>query len=157
MLSWLGILFLVLSLLLILIDLLFIPTVILSLLSVLGYLTFLLYLYHNGEVTLAVTLFISFISCGSGGAFLALRYKWWKIISNQQSLPRDESMRHSLNALTGQTAVTLSPLRPTGKILLAGKRYDAIASSAGFIAANVSVRILKVSSAQLEVIKVPPA
>ena len=63
-----------------------------------------------------------------------------------------EPMGASLNHLKGAVGTTATALRPSGKVLIEGERYDAV-SMVGFIDANEPIKVTKVENAQLYVVK----
>ncbi|BBM89863.1 hypothetical protein COTS27_01576 [Spirochaetota bacterium] len=154
--NWdIGIMLMVLTFLVIAIDVIFIPTSVLTILSVFSYLSYLLYVYLEVSKTGALILLALFLGLGGGGIYFVIRYRWWQIISHRKPLAKDETFYQSLDHLHGKTAQTLSELRPSGKVLLSGKRYDALAQSSLFIAKDVPVTVTGTSGSQLIVKPLP--
>lgn len=57
----------------------------------------------------------------------------------------------SFDSLIGKTGVTATPLRPSGKIIIDKKQYDAI-SSYSFIESGVQIKVTSSSNSQLKVV-----
>lgn len=75
------------------------------------------------------------------------------IFDQQEAGPEDllSAMKHDVASIRiGERGVTISPLRPTGKVEIAGELHEAVAGL-GYIEAGQRVRVTKVSAFQLTV------
>ncbi|MBR2823577.1 MAG: hypothetical protein IKE24_07835 [Clostridia bacterium] len=69
--------------------------------------------------------------------------------------PEEEQRLDALRALTGREAVTATPLRPGGQILLEGRRYNA-ASGGEFLEKGVRVQVTGAAGDHLTVCRIDP-
>lgn len=60
----------------------------------------------------------------------------------------------AVGKLVGRTGMTVTDLRPAGKVEVEGDWYDAIADNGEFILKNVPVKVLKYQAGQLYVVKI---
>ncbi len=76
----------------------------------------------------------------------------FRTVALSESLPKEQCYidTEDLTSLVGATAVTLTVLRPSGKLKVGDRVYDAI-SEGRYVAANVQVRIIRHASGQLYV------
>jgi membrane-bound serine protease (ClpP class) len=98
------------------------------------------------------------------GLAMALALIWYlsskfapKLVKHTVELQRTQQVRQgyigvdmSPSRHIGQTAVTRTDMRPSGKIMLDGEVYDAVAAE-GFIEAGQKVHIIRYENAQLYV------
>lgn len=101
----------------------------------------------------------AFLIVSSGLVFGTMGFLWLSSRIGSKGLLRNFSLQADLTdavsasrqtSLVGRCAVSVTVLRPSGKVLLEGKLYDAVSES-GFINKGVSVSITRFENAQVYV------
>lgn len=112
-----------------------------------------------GDVGVAVTTVV----VGVFGGFILSLYLGNKVFTSKTGMFRNMSLKSVQNvsegfvsiettmfALKGRTGISKTDLRPSGKIIIDGEVFDAVANS-GFIDKNVNIIVTKVEATQLYV------
>ena len=74
-------------------------------------------------------------------------------LTSQANLDAGTGIDHPVSELLGKTAMSASPLAPSGKIVIDGKQYDAIAQS-GYIDADTELKVIEADGMRIVVEKV---
>ncbi len=131
---------------LITLDLLFIPTVILTLFAILGFIGYLTYVFTQWSLSHALAILGIFLGLGIIYGIIVFKFKLWRGLSFEKRLPQQSKADEQV----GEVAVTLTDLKPIGLIELKNRKVDAIAIN-GFIAKGKEVEITGRSGAQFKV------
>lgn len=148
----LGLLVMMVGLLLITIDVVVIPTIILTLVSLAGWFIFLIYVYGTNP-DLALVLGGFSILLGVMYGVIIYKFKFWRFIAHEKKVPMEEKNWEEIIATLNQkTVVALTDLRPVGKIKIAEETHDGL-SEEGFIASGTLLQINNYAEGQYRVVK----
>ncbi len=138
--------------LLVTVDIMFIPTSILSIAALLGFFIYLTYVYVKISPLFALYILIIFFTLAVIYVILMTKFKIWRKLSFTEKLPvqNDYQSGNALQEIVGVTGTTITELKPIGLILINNQRKDAIAVN-GFIKKNQSVEVVGKSGEQLQV------
>lgn len=112
----------------------------------------------DAMVTASFIVIVSTLTSVTGGVFLGVKFfnsnlfKFAVLESSQQKEDGYVSTDQGLNALIGTTGAAFTMLRPSGKVEIDGKIYDATAETS-FIEKGEAVTVIDVRSAQIFVAK----
>lgn len=140
----------ILGILLILIDIFFIPGIVIGSLGMLliitgNILAFSLLDTHYGWISVLLSILII-------GILIYLTYKlklWDRLVLKDHHVKKDEeSSIISLNSLIGKEGIALTDLKPAGFVLIENKKYNA-QSSGAFINKDFKVKVIEASGSYL--------
>lgn len=129
----LGIGMIILMLILITMDIIIIPTMIMSIVSLTSWFIYLVFVFNRSQ-EVAIVLAISFFVVMIIYLFIVFKFKLWRIVSNNKNLPSASltSFNLPLEEINQKEVFASTDLRPTGKIKIGNKFYDGL-SIQGFI------------------------
>ncbi len=129
-------------------DVLFIPTFVLTFLVLLTFFGYLSYVYFNISAAASVYLLLIFFVLGLIYTIIVFKFRLWERFSFKEKLAYTGGLeQENLNKKLG---LTITDLKPIGIVLIEKRKRDAIAVN-GFIAKNKRVEVIGFSGAQLQV------
>ncbi|MGF1679093.1 MAG: NfeD family protein [Candidatus Methylacidiphilales bacterium] len=138
---------------LLLLSEIFLPGMIAGFIGVLCYLAAVVWVYQEYGIQPAAFLFLAEAAVGTLGFLIWFRYFPASRAGQMFSLPEtplQRSMEETADLAVGQTGITLTPLRPSGKARIQGRRIDAV-SEGRPIEKNTEVKIVKIEGSRIVV------
>jgi membrane-bound serine protease (ClpP class) len=145
-----GMVAIIIVLIFITLDIMVIPTMILSIVSLSGWFIYLVYLFDKKK-TISIVLGISFLILGIIYILIIIKFKIWRILSYQKNLFLEKS-KINIKILNQKKIVATTDLHPTGKITVENKTHDAL-SIQGYIKKGELLTIIGYFGGQLKVRK----
>ena len=129
-------------------DIIFIPTFILTLVALMSFFGYVTYVYFEVSEDSALYLLGIFFVLALIYVTIVFKFRLWERFSFKEKLAHGS--RSELENLNNKLGLTVTDLRPIGVILINNKKRDAIAVN-GFIEKNQEVEVIGLSTAQLQV------
>lgn len=153
-LTWIGLGFIVMVALAVTIDVLVIPTMMITIASLIGWFIFWIYTYRQ-NTNVGIFLGVIFLVVGATYLSIIIKFRLWKWVAQEYKVPfphdnQEEIISERIAQFNEGGVIAHTDLRPVGKIRTAGRTLDGL-SEIGFISKGTKLKITAYVEGQYKV------